>query len=191
MDDRCRMAAPRSFNFLSADKAYANLFLVFDNPNASPKQNLESGDEKHSARKHSTGKHSVVKHSSEKCSAGKHCAEKHSAEKHSSEKQSAAKHSGLLSRVANNFLPSAGMIFLSDEDVDVKRLLARWIKTQPEGLRGGLSGWVDDMFYRSNFVFFFTGSLSLKYVHVISRGDIEADFQCVSRVSWGPKLQGP
>lgn len=41
-----------------------------------------------------------------------------------------------------------GMIFLSDEDVDVKRLLARWIKTQPEGLRGGLSGWVDDMFYR-------------------------------------------
>ncbi|CAM9408681.1 unnamed protein product, partial [Ectocarpus fasciculatus] len=41
-----------------------------------------------------------------------------------------------------------GMIFLSDEDVDVKRLLARWIKTQPEDLRGGLSGWVDDMFYR-------------------------------------------
>lgn len=40
------------------------------------------------------------------------------------------------------------MIFLSDEDVDVKRLLARWIKAQPEGLRGGLSGWVDDMFYR-------------------------------------------
>ena len=44
--------------------------------------------------------------------------------------------------------PCAGMIFLSDEDVDVKRLLARWIKTQPESLRGGLSGWVDDMFYR-------------------------------------------
>ncbi|CAM9131219.1 unnamed protein product, partial [Ectocarpus sp. 4 AP-2014] len=41
-----------------------------------------------------------------------------------------------------------GMIFLSDEDVDVKRLLARWIKTQPEDLRGGLAGWVDDMFYR-------------------------------------------
>lgn len=46
------------------------------------------------------------------------------------------------------FVEQTGMIFLSDEDVDVKRLLARWIKTQPEDLRGGLSGWVDDMFYR-------------------------------------------
>lgn len=41
-----------------------------------------------------------------------------------------------------------GMIFLSDEDVDVKRLLTRWLNAQPKELRGGLSGWVDDMFYR-------------------------------------------
>lgn len=46
-------------------------------------------------------------------------------------------------------LTHAGMIFLSDEDVDVKRLLARWLNTQPKELRAGLSGWVDDMFFRS------------------------------------------
>lgn len=52
------------------------------------------------------------------------------------------------SRTPKFFCGFAGMIFLSDEDVDVKRLLARWIKTQPESLRAGLSGWVDDMFHR-------------------------------------------
>lgn len=42
----------------------------------------------------------------------------------------------------------SGMIFLSDEDVDVKRLLTRWLNTQPKELRAGLSCWVDDMFFR-------------------------------------------
>lgn len=46
-------------------------------------------------------------------------------------------------------LLSSGMIFLSDEDVDVKRLLTRWLNAQPKELRAGLSGWMDDMFYRS------------------------------------------
>ncbi|CAN0042899.1 unnamed protein product [Ascophyllum nodosum] len=41
-----------------------------------------------------------------------------------------------------------GMIFLSDEDVDVKRLLTRWLNTQPKEQRPHLSGWVDDMFFR-------------------------------------------
>lgn len=45
------------------------------------------------------------------------------------------------------------MIFLSDEDVDVKRLLTRWLNAQPKELRGGLSGWMDDMFYRWGGVF--------------------------------------
>ena len=42
----------------------------------------------------------------------------------------------------------AGIIFLSDEDVDVKRLLTRWLNTQPKELQAGLSCWVDDMFFR-------------------------------------------
>ncbi|CAM9134653.1 unnamed protein product [Chrysoparadoxa australica] len=41
-----------------------------------------------------------------------------------------------------------GMIFLSDEDVEVKRLINRWLGDQAEELRAGLSGWLDDMFYR-------------------------------------------
>lgn len=40
------------------------------------------------------------------------------------------------------------MIFLSDEDVDVKRLLARWLKSQPDELRDSLAGWAEDLFYR-------------------------------------------
>ncbi|CAM9184751.1 unnamed protein product, partial [Discosporangium mesarthrocarpum] len=42
-----------------------------------------------------------------------------------------------------------GMIFLSDEDVDVKRLVNRWMGTQPQELRAALDGWVEDMFYRA------------------------------------------
>ncbi|CAM9717799.1 unnamed protein product, partial [Laminaria digitata] len=41
-----------------------------------------------------------------------------------------------------------GMIFLSDEDVDVKRLLTRWLNSQPKDLQAGLSCWMDDMFLR-------------------------------------------
>lgn len=52
----------------------------------------------------------------------------------------------VLSKPDSHVTP--GMIFLSDEDVDVKRLLARWLNSQPKELRAGLSGWVDDMFYR-------------------------------------------
>ncbi|XP_012944204.1 cytoplasmic dynein 2 heavy chain 1 [Aplysia californica] len=41
-----------------------------------------------------------------------------------------------------------GMIFLSDEDVDVKALVNAWLKTQPETDQQMLSGWIEDYFYR-------------------------------------------
>ena len=42
-----------------------------------------------------------------------------------------------------------GMIYLSDEDVDVKRVVKRWIKQQPEADRLTLSSWMEDLFYRA------------------------------------------
>lgn len=42
-----------------------------------------------------------------------------------------------------------GMIFLSDEDMNLKRLVTRWISQQPEESRMGLTGWIDDLFYRA------------------------------------------
>ena len=42
-----------------------------------------------------------------------------------------------------------GMIYLSDEDVDVKRVVKRWIKQQPEADRLQLSAWMEDLFYRA------------------------------------------
>ncbi|KAK3801155.1 hypothetical protein RRG08_006872 [Elysia crispata] len=41
-----------------------------------------------------------------------------------------------------------GMIFLSDEDVDVKALVNAWLKTQSESDQHFLSGWIEDHFYR-------------------------------------------
>ncbi|XP_071951365.1 cytoplasmic dynein 2 heavy chain 1-like isoform X2 [Antedon mediterranea] len=41
-----------------------------------------------------------------------------------------------------------GMIFLSDEDVDEKKLVKSWIKKNPEETRNQLEGWIEDHFYR-------------------------------------------
>ena len=40
------------------------------------------------------------------------------------------------------------MIFLSDEDIDVKRVCNKWLKGQPEERRKELSGWLDDLFHK-------------------------------------------
>ncbi|ESO93665.1 hypothetical protein LOTGIDRAFT_209197 [Lottia gigantea] len=42
-----------------------------------------------------------------------------------------------------------GMIFLSDEDVDVKALVKSWLSTQPESEQHLISGWIEDYFYRA------------------------------------------
>ncbi|TMW62553.1 hypothetical protein Poli38472_005171 [Pythium oligandrum] len=42
-----------------------------------------------------------------------------------------------------------GMIFLSDEDIDIKRLVSKWLLTQPEDRREQLSKWIDELFSRS------------------------------------------
>lgn len=42
-----------------------------------------------------------------------------------------------------------GMIFLSEEDVDVKRLINSWLFKQPEDLKNKLEQWMDDIFYRA------------------------------------------
>ncbi|GLD99148.1 hypothetical protein PINS_up007866 [Pythium insidiosum] len=39
-----------------------------------------------------------------------------------------------------------GMIFLSDEDSDVKRLVSKWLLTQPEDRRDALSKWIEELF---------------------------------------------
>lgn len=42
-----------------------------------------------------------------------------------------------------------GMIFLSDEDVNLQRLVHKWLNMQPESCRMDLSGWIEDLFYRA------------------------------------------
>eukprot|EP00743_Colponemidia_sp_Colp-15_P007052 GILK01007609.1.p1 GENE.GILK01007609.1~~GILK01007609.1.p1 ORF type:complete len:2172 (-),score=437.61 GILK01007609.1:43-6558(-) len=42
-----------------------------------------------------------------------------------------------------------GMIFLSEEDVDVGRLLASWVRKQPDDMQSKLSGWLEDLFNRA------------------------------------------
>lgn len=42
-----------------------------------------------------------------------------------------------------------GMIFLSEEDVDVRRLINTWLKKQPEEMQGKLGAWMDDIFYKT------------------------------------------
>ncbi|XP_055023019.1 cytoplasmic dynein 2 heavy chain 1 [Boleophthalmus pectinirostris] len=41
-----------------------------------------------------------------------------------------------------------GMIFLSDEDVDVSALVKSWLHNQPEECRSNLENWLGDYFYR-------------------------------------------
>jgi dynein heavy chain 2, cytosolic len=46
-----------------------------------------------------------------------------------------------------------GMIFLSDEDLDVARLVQRWLSTFQQDRRMSMSGWIDELFYKAlNFV---------------------------------------
>jgi dynein heavy chain 2 len=42
-----------------------------------------------------------------------------------------------------------GMIFLSDEDVDVKRLVKCWLDNQPEDSRASKQTWINELFYRA------------------------------------------
>jgi dynein heavy chain 2, cytosolic len=42
-----------------------------------------------------------------------------------------------------------GMIFLSDEDLDVKRLIQRWLNTFPAEQRTSMASWIDELFYRA------------------------------------------
>jgi hypothetical protein len=38
------------------------------------------------------------------------------------------------------------MIFLSDEDLDVARLVQRWLSTFPEERRMSMNSWIDELF---------------------------------------------
>lgn len=42
-----------------------------------------------------------------------------------------------------------GMIFLSEEDVDVSRLIHTWVKTQKEDMRNKIEAWMDEIFYKA------------------------------------------
>jgi dynein heavy chain 2, cytosolic len=42
-----------------------------------------------------------------------------------------------------------GMIFLSDEDVEVGRLVQRWINSIDQDRRSAMSSWMDEMFYKA------------------------------------------
>nr|KAG5701774.1 hypothetical protein BaRGS_000764 [Batillaria attramentaria] len=42
-----------------------------------------------------------------------------------------------------------GMIFLSDEDVDVKALVTAWLNGQPQQEQQMLGGWIEDYFYKA------------------------------------------
>lgn len=42
-----------------------------------------------------------------------------------------------------------GMIFLSDEDLDLTRLVQRWLSTLDQDRRMSMSSWVDEMFYKA------------------------------------------
>ncbi|OWF37256.1 Cytoplasmic dynein 2 heavy chain 1 [Mizuhopecten yessoensis] len=42
-----------------------------------------------------------------------------------------------------------GMIFLSDEDTDMKALVSSWLSSQPEHEQHILSGWIEDHFYKA------------------------------------------
>lgn len=42
-----------------------------------------------------------------------------------------------------------GMIFLSDEDMDIKRLVSKWLLTQAADTRDSLSQWIDELFTKA------------------------------------------
>ena len=42
-----------------------------------------------------------------------------------------------------------GMIFLSDEDLDVARLVQKWLSTFPQEKRMAMSSWIDELFYKA------------------------------------------
>ena len=42
-----------------------------------------------------------------------------------------------------------GMIFLSDEDLEIKRLVERWISMLPQEKHMQMSSWIDELFYKS------------------------------------------
>jgi dynein heavy chain 2, cytosolic len=42
-----------------------------------------------------------------------------------------------------------GMIFLSNQDVEVKRLVRKWIESLPKKHRASVGGWIEDYFYRA------------------------------------------
>lgn len=42
-----------------------------------------------------------------------------------------------------------GMIYLSDEDVDVRRLIVKWLKTRPEKDQMSLQTWIEEYFYKA------------------------------------------
>ena len=42
-----------------------------------------------------------------------------------------------------------GMIFLSEEDVDIGRITMTWLQKQDEKLRSSLAGWLEDIFLKS------------------------------------------
>jgi dynein heavy chain 2 len=42
-----------------------------------------------------------------------------------------------------------GMIFLSDEDLDVARLVQKWLSAFPQERRMAMSSWIDEMFYKA------------------------------------------
>ena len=47
-----------------------------------------------------------------------------------------------------SFIFRMGMIFLSEEDTDVKALASTWLKKQPEEQQRKLEGWMEDYFFR-------------------------------------------
>ena len=43
-----------------------------------------------------------------------------------------------------------GMIFLSEDDIDVRRVVNKWLNQQPQGeAREQLQGWMDALFYKA------------------------------------------
>jgi len=42
-----------------------------------------------------------------------------------------------------------GMIFLSEEDVDIGRITKTWLQKQDEKMQNSLAGWLEDIFMKS------------------------------------------
>ena len=57
----------------------------------------------------------------------------------------------------NRIRKRKGMIFLSEEDSDIKRLIKSWVLAWPEAMQGKLEAWFDSYFFRA-----------LKLIHEVS-----------------------